>query len=114
MNQQASASASGHTPEEREELGLLKEDLARLRADIQALKEHLASLGDRKATEAREAATARLETLRAELDRLAEELGTRGREARRTLEEKVREQPLASLLAAFGLGFLLSRLLERR
>ncbi len=110
MNQEASAP----TADEPEELRLLKEDLARLRADMRALKEHLASLGDREAAEAREAANARIGALRAELDRLGEEFGLRGGEIGRSLEERVREQPLASLLAAFGLGFLLSRLLERR
>ncbi len=114
MNEEASAAAPQDEPHEAEEFELLKEDLARLRADMQALKEHLASLGGKRTAEAREAASAKLEALRAELDRLGEELGLQGRQVRRTLEQKVREQPVVSLLTAFGLGFLLSRLFERR
>ncbi len=114
MNEEASAAATQGEPRETEELELLKEDLARLRADMQALKEHLASLGGKKTAEAREAASAKLEALRAELDRLSAELGLQGRQVSRTLEQKVREQPVVSLLTAFGLGFLLSRLFERR
>ncbi len=108
------AESGGESGRKEEELERLREDVARLREDLLRLGEHLGTLGMRQGERVRETASAKVEALRAEIDRLRGQLGARGSEVAGELERKIREQPLLGLLAAFGIGFVLSRLLERR
>lgn len=92
----------------------LRDDLERLREDIASLKTTLAGLGKRGAAEARAAADAKLDELHDELERLAGDLPRRGQDTIAGIEQRVRDHPVASLLTAFGIGMILSRLLDRR
>lgn len=92
----------------------LKVDLDRLREEIAGLKNTVAGFGKRGAAEARAAADAKLDELHDELERAAGELHRRGQDTLAGVEQRVREHPITSLVAAFGLGLILSRLLDRR
>jgi ElaB/YqjD/DUF883 family membrane-anchored ribosome-binding protein len=92
----------------------LADDLERLREDIAGLKSTLSGLGKRGAAEARAAADAKLDELHDELERLAGGLHLRGEDTLAGLEQRVRDHPVTSLLTAFGIGLILSRLLDRR
>lgn len=96
------------------DLDTLRQDLEQLRTDVAALRQHLVEAGAARVEAARAVGAARLGELEGGLVRLADGLGTQGREGLARLERTVKERPLASLLAAFGLGVLLSQLLDRR
>jgi ElaB/YqjD/DUF883 family membrane-anchored ribosome-binding protein len=54
------------------------------------------------------------ERVRGRIDALLTETSDRGREAVETLESAVTARPLLSVLASFGLGLMVGRLLDRR
>lgn len=96
------------------DLGTLKEDIARLREDLASVKSTLATLGKRSAAQAKAAGSAKVDELQDEIERIMDDLQLRGRDTLAGVEKTVHERPLTSLLAAFGLGFLISRFLDRR
>jgi ElaB/YqjD/DUF883 family membrane-anchored ribosome-binding protein len=85
----------------------LMDDIAALRRDFATLTAHL------KAGAVNEAARSAAGHLSDEADRLYEDLAGQGERLAKALSRQVHEQPLASVLAAFGLGFIISRLLSR-
>jgi ElaB/YqjD/DUF883 family membrane-anchored ribosome-binding protein len=98
----------------------LDKEFDALRADMEALRKDLAALlgavGDAASDElksrggrARAAAT----RARAALGEAAEEAERRGTESLASLEQRIEERPLASVLIAFGVGLLVGKLLER-
>lgn len=94
--------------------GRLEADIEQLKADLQSLNESLRDLGRDSLAAARSEGAARLETLRQEADDLTRKLKAKGQNQFEALEAQVRERPLLTLLAAFGLGLIISRLLDRR
>ena len=114
MAEEAVAPAAASGEEERAKAAdRLAEDLARLREDLRRLSEHLGEEGAERIGRVRDLAQEKL----AELEKAVEDLRRRAGELRSSaaggLEETVREQPLLSLLAAFGVGVLIGRLLGR-
>jgi hypothetical protein len=82
------------------------DDIASLKRDLAALAEHV----KRGAVSSATGAAAQLSSEAAEIyDRLASE----GANSARALSRQVEAQPLTSLLIAFALGFIGSRLLPR-
>jgi ElaB/YqjD/DUF883 family membrane-anchored ribosome-binding protein len=100
-------STSKNQDQESPDLAALMNDLAALKRDFAALTGHL------KAGAGSAAARDVAEQLGDEMHRLYEALGQRGERTAKALSRQVEEQPLASVLVAFGLGFILSRLLSR-
>lgn len=96
------------------DLAALREDLTRLREDIASVKNTIAGIGRRSASDAKEAGSAKLSELRDELEQLGDNMYARGHDALSGVERTVHERPLTSLLAAFGVGLILSRFLDRR
>lgn len=96
------------------EASTLEESLNRLREDVAGLKSSIAGLGKRGAADARAAADAKLDELHDELERLAGDLHRRGEDTLASVEQRVRDHPLASLFVAVGLGLVLGRILDRR
>ena len=96
------------------DLAALREDLGRLREDISSVKSTIAAIGKRSASEAKAAGSARIAELRDELEQLGDNIQARGHDALAGVERTVHDRPLTSLLAAFGLGLVLSRFLDRR
>jgi ElaB/YqjD/DUF883 family membrane-anchored ribosome-binding protein len=95
------------------ELTALKGDLADLRKDLQSL---VKTFKDEQKAVGKEA-LGRLQDgahqAKAELGRLAGEAGARGRESIHALETHIEERPFTSVLAAFGIGLILGKLLDR-
>ncbi len=100
--------------DEDRERRTLEESLNRLREDVAGLKSSIAGLGKRGAADARAAADAKLDELHDELERLAGDLHRRGEDTLAGVEQRVRDHPIASLLAALGLGIVVGRILDRR
>ncbi len=96
----------------RAELQALKEDLARLRADLGGLVEALKEAGAERAEGYRERVGEELRRRREAVERRLDEARERGRQAVEELGEEVGAHPFSSLLAAFGVGFVLARLLD--
>jgi ElaB/YqjD/DUF883 family membrane-anchored ribosome-binding protein len=97
-----------------QELDAVKEHVAALRTELAALTTHIKGLGSAKLGQAQSAGSLKIEELSADLQRAADALRQQGQASVAQLEDMIREKPLISLLAAFGAGVLLARLLERR
>ena len=81
----------------------IEEDLAALREDLKTLSASVAGLAKEKGGE-----------FRAELGARAEKVAASGRQATESVQDTVRERPITSVLAAFGVGVLIGHLLDRR
>jgi len=93
---------------------VLKEDLAKLREDVTRLVAALAAEQSEKVEGLRGKAG---ETLHRAQQASAEAVAQAGEMARGSVdaaEQTVRQHPIASLLAAFGLGLVIAQLLSRR
>jgi ElaB/YqjD/DUF883 family membrane-anchored ribosome-binding protein len=84
-------------------------DLSQLIADVQALKHDIAALAGHSRGAAADAASA----LGAEAQRLYGNVASHGRRQAEALGDQVEAHPLASLLIAFGIGFVAGRILPR-
>ncbi len=96
-------------------------DTSRLEADIDQLKKDLKKLNDTLVGLGRDGfdavqseGHARLDALRKEADDIAKRLKSTGQHQYDALEAQVQQKPLLSLLAAFGLGLIISRVIDRR
>ena len=92
----------------------LREDLNALRADIGSLAATIKGMMGNATRSAGTAAEESIDELRERLERLADEARLRGRAASETIQRQVEERPLTSLLVAFALGMVISRLFDRR
>jgi ElaB/YqjD/DUF883 family membrane-anchored ribosome-binding protein len=96
----------------RDELKALKEDFAKLHGDVAELVKAVRDTGGAKAHAARDSLE---EELRRRRDRVRERLDearATGRRKAAELEDEVTQHPFASLAAAFGVGFLLAKLMH--
>jgi ElaB/YqjD/DUF883 family membrane-anchored ribosome-binding protein len=98
----------------QKDLDGVKDDLARLRSDIADLTQKLLDIGKSEAGSARNRIESEARNLVRELRQTLNETGEHGRKTVESVEQLVTERPLVSLLAAFGLGLLFGKLLERR
>jgi ElaB/YqjD/DUF883 family membrane-anchored ribosome-binding protein len=92
----------------------LEADIEQLKADLKHLNETLVGLGKDTFESVQSESAARLEALRKEADDIARRLRSKGENQYAALEAQVQEKPLLTLLAAFGLGLIISRLIDRR
>jgi len=88
------------------EVQALKNDLGSLRKDVGELAEALRRTGGKKAAEARR-------TVEDELDHVIDEIRGRSRNAAAAVEKEVSDRPLTTILAAFGIGFVLGKVFDR-
>jgi ElaB/YqjD/DUF883 family membrane-anchored ribosome-binding protein len=98
----------------QKDLDAVKEDLAKLRSDIAELTQSLIDTGKNEVSTARNRVKAEARNLGRELRDTLNETGERGLRTVETVEQMLTEKPVISLLAAFGLGLLVGKLLERR
>jgi ElaB/YqjD/DUF883 family membrane-anchored ribosome-binding protein len=96
----------------QQELDMLKEDVAKLRTDVQDLTNALKELGVERVDTLRSTLAEEIRGARGELQRRAGQARDYGRRAVDSLEEEIGEHPLPSILSAFGIGFVLARLLD--
>ena len=92
----------------------LEADIDQLKKDLKKLNETLVGLGREGFDAVQSEGAARLEALRKEADDIAKRLKVKGQHQYDALEAQVQEKPLLSLLAAFGLGLIISRVIDRR
>jgi ElaB/YqjD/DUF883 family membrane-anchored ribosome-binding protein len=87
-------------------------DIGKLIADVQSLKRDLAKLAGSRGSLWSGASDA-LDSIGDEAERLYDGVAKQGRRQAKALSNQVEEQPLLSVLIAFGVGFLGGRILPR-
>ena len=92
------------------DLDAIGDDVALLKRDLSRLMEHMKNGTYDVAKETTHDAVARISD---EVDQLYRGLTKQGGKSIRTVSRHVEEQPLASLLVAFGIGLISGRLLGR-
>jgi ElaB/YqjD/DUF883 family membrane-anchored ribosome-binding protein len=97
-------------PETKVDFDAVATDLAMLKRDVAALMSQLKSGAARGA---KEAAEETLDQLSERASRLYDKVAAQGARSTEAISRQVEEQPIASLLIAFGVGFIVSRLLSR-
>jgi hypothetical protein len=90
-----------------------KTDIEAISDDITALKRDLAALVDHVKSGARASASGAASQLSDEAANLYGRLAAEGASSAKKISRQVEEQPVVSLLVAFALGFVGSRLLAR-
>lgn len=96
-----------------DDLDDLKGDIDKLREDLLTLTQHMKSLGGNALSEAQQKGAEKVDLLRTELERTAKQVRSHGEASLADFEKTIRDKPLLSLAAAFGVGMLISRLLDR-
>ena len=97
-----------------QETDAIKEHVEALRTELAMLTKHIKGLSSATLERAQTAGALKIEELGAGLERAAEALRRQGQASVAQVENTIRERPLLTLLAAFGVGVLIARLLERK
>jgi ElaB/YqjD/DUF883 family membrane-anchored ribosome-binding protein len=92
------------------DLDSIGDDVAVLKRDLSRLMEHMKNGTYDVATESARDAVERLSN---EADQIYRSLAKHGNRSIKSISRQVEEQPLASLLVAFGVGLISGRLLGR-
>ena len=95
-----------------EEMETLKADVAKLRSDVGDLLDVLKALGAEKVGDAKATLDEQLERRREELRDALMGAKARGERAQQAVEGEIADHPLSSVMAAFGMGFLIAKLLD--
>ncbi len=91
---------------------VLKADVAKLRSDLSSTTKKLIEIGKDESGSAKEKAQLEAAKLLNELEDAVEESKHKGRRALESVEDKVTEKPLLSLLIAFILGLFLGKIVD--
>lgn len=112
----AQSESSQQKSDVNEELAALKADLAQLRGDMASLLEALREEGTERATNAREqvsdAIHERIDKLDREFRNAYGKAREQGQAAVDEVEGNIRKHPIATVLAAFGIGFVIAKLFD--
>lgn len=92
----------------------LAADVAQLKEDIKKLTGSIVGLGRDGLDAAQKGGAKQLGAWRDDVDELTTSLKKQGQHQLEVVEDQMRERPLLTLLAAFGVGLLLARLIDRR
>ncbi|MFA9460936.1 DUF883 family protein [Thiohalorhabdus sp. Cl-TMA] len=95
-----------------EEIQALKADLAALRSDVSELASTMRDMGRDKANDWRSSMQDEWSERRDELMRALGVARDRGRQAEEDFERNVSEHPWTSLATAFGVGFLIAKIMD--
>lgn len=98
----------------RKELDTLKADIAQLRQDIAGLTTAIRDQATSQAQKTKAETQERLRGAWEELEHKFDEVLEHGRSTVGDLEECVGQHPTGSLLTAFGVGFIVAKLLDLR
>jgi ElaB/YqjD/DUF883 family membrane-anchored ribosome-binding protein len=108
---------SEHTSAEAEarqafssDLESLKKSFAQLRSDLTSLVGNAVGAGKTSAHLVKEQAAAAADGVKHKLH----DLKDHGSETAEAIERKISERPLASVLIAFGIGYVMARLISRK
>ncbi len=97
-------------------MDISKKDIDAVIADVAALKRDLAKAIARfkdSTADTAEDAQDFVEEIRDELAGIVKDASKRGSRTIKSVSRKVEDQPVAALLIAFGVGFIISRLISR-
>lgn len=97
----------------QKDLDAVKEDLAKLRSDIAELTQRLIDTGGSEVSTARNRVRSEARNLGREFRATLDETGEQGLKTVESIEQLLTDRPLVSLLAAFGLGLLVGKFLQR-
>ncbi len=92
----------------------LKDDIDKLRQDLSSLSRHFREFGIETVAETQRAGSDKIDELRAELVRAGEMLKQHGDASVAEVERTIQDRPILSMLAAFGVGMLVTRILAQR
>jgi ElaB/YqjD/DUF883 family membrane-anchored ribosome-binding protein len=96
----------------RKELDTLKEDVAKLREDIAGLTDAVKSTASENVTSAKADAQARMQQAWEDIETRFDDILNEGKTTYSRAEQKVTDHPAGSVMTAFGLGFLIAKLLH--
>jgi ElaB/YqjD/DUF883 family membrane-anchored ribosome-binding protein len=96
----------------RAELDALKADIAQLRTDIAGLTSAVKGVASEKVNETKEDAQQRAQNAWEEVERKLNDVLDQGRATASGIEDKITEHPGGSILTAFGLGFIIAKLMD--
>ncbi len=96
----------------RKELDALKHDIAQLRKDIGGLTEAVKTVASDKVDETKSRTRQRATSAVEEIEAKLEELLGQGESKMHNVEQKISEHPGTSLLTAFGIGFVIAKMLD--
>lgn len=96
----------------RKELEQLRKDFAALRKDVTDLTSTLKARGTNKAESVKSGIEEEIRKRRDELREKVAEARAQGEEMKGEFEEQVAYHPYTSLLTAFGVGFVLAKLMH--
>ena len=96
------------------DMDTLKQDFEQLRENFQTLRGHLGKVGESRLSEAGAKGREHIDEIETMMKSLAQDLRVRGELGVAKVEDTIRERPMTSLLAAFGIGMLISMLLTGR
>ncbi len=96
----------------RDEMDALKADLAQLREDILDLTEAVKDTASNNAQATKARAKERLQTIWDDFEKRFEDLLDEGKATFDRAEQKVGEHPTGSILTAFGLGYIIAKVMD--
>jgi ElaB/YqjD/DUF883 family membrane-anchored ribosome-binding protein len=91
-----------------------KEDFDALRSDLDTLRKDVGTLVSSLKNNASSRAEAEVEAMRQRIAALSNNLQTTGQQQLRKVEGQIGERPFTSLALAFGTGYLVARIFNRR
>jgi len=94
------------------ELEQMRSDMAALRADVAELAKALKTMGANKAESVKDTIEEEIRERRDALREKLDEARARGQEVKDGLEDRMETHPYTSLLTAFGVGFVLAKLMH--
>ena len=95
------------------DLEQLKTDMAKLRADLAAIGDGVRKMGTEAVGQTQAKVKSAAQDALDEFQKKLNEAKSQGQKAVHDLEGEIKEKPLTSLAVAFGVGFVLSKLLDR-
>lgn len=100
--------------EAADDLAAVRQDIDALRKDLAALTKSLKGAGESGFEKVAAAGRAKAQEIEGGLEQAMKTLRGQGEVSVAQIERVIHDKPLTSLLAAFGAGMLIARLLERR
>ncbi|MEW5756784.1 MAG: hypothetical protein AB1810_10815 [Pseudomonadota bacterium] len=98
----------------RKELDALKADIAQLRGDIVGLTHAVKGAASEKMASTKAHTEEQLRGAWQDIEHRLEDLLAQSKAAYNKAEQKVSEHPVGSVLTAFGLGFIIAKLIDMR
>lgn len=95
------------------QLEKMRSDFAQLQTDVAELTKVIKDMGVGGAESVKASVAEEIRNRREALHERLDEARARGRRAVKDLEEEIQEYPYGSLLAAFGVGFIVAKLMDR-